>query len=388
MIQYFLKLKSLFLLLFVLLFSLFLGPYVPLSIKSASYALSLSIKELLIFTLPFLIFSFVFSSIANLQNKAFSFVLFLIPMICLSSYLATWLAYLSGTTFIKPNIEVAHALQIKTELAPLWNFKLPKLFSNDLALLCGAMIGLFATFQFPIKAKNFAKKALTFSHGVLNYAIVPVMPLFILGFTLKLEHEKVLQLLCQNYLSLFLIIFLSTFSYLSLVFAALSSFQIKTWWFYVQNLSAAALTGFSTMSSAAAMPLTLIASEKNTQKPAIANAVIPATANIHLIGDCFTIPIFALAILLSFDMLLPSFQVYAVFAFYFVLAKFAVAAVPGGGVLVMLPILSQHLGFSGEMLSLITALYILFDPIVTSANIMGNGAFIILFSKIFKKVEF
>jgi Na+/H+-dicarboxylate symporter len=27
------------------------------------------------------------------------------------------------------------------------------------------------------------------------------------------------------------------------------------------------------------------------------------------------------------------------------------------------------------MMSLITALYILFDPIITSANVLGNGAF-------------
>ena len=64
-----------------------------------------------------------------------------------------------------------------------------------------------------------------------------------------------------------------------------------------------------------------------------------------------------------------------IFAAYFVLAKFSVAAVPGGGILVMLPILEKYLGFNSEMLSLITALYILFDPVITCANVLGNGAF-------------
>jgi Na+/H+-dicarboxylate symporter len=71
----------------------------------------------------------------------------------------------------------------------------------------------------------------------------------------------------------------------------------------------------------------------------------------------------------------PSFFVYGVFALYFVLAKFSVAAIPGGGILVMLPILEKYLGFNAEMMSLITALYILFDPVITCANVMGNGAF-------------
>ena len=84
----------------------------------------------------------------------------------------------------------------------------------------------------------------------------------------------------------------------------------------------------------------------------------------------------------SFGVADPSFLTYLPFAFYFVLAKFSVAAIPGGGIIVMLPILESKLGFTGEMASLITALYILFDPIITSANVAGNGAFAMLIHKI------
>ena len=75
---------------------------------------------------------------------------------------------------------------------------------------------------------------------------------------------------------------------------------------------------------------------------------------------------------------------YLVFAFYFVLAKFSVAAVPGGGILVMLPILESCLGFDAQMLSLITALYILFDPVITCANVLGNGGFALGMDKMLK----
>src|SRR5262249_43977507 len=115
--------------------------------------------------------------------------------------------------------------------------------------------------------------------------------------------------------------------------------------------------------------------------------VIPSTVNIHLIGDCLAIPIFAFAILKNFGMAEPSFLAYISFAFYFVMAKFSVAAVPGGGILVMLPILESHLGFNGEMISLITALYILFDPVITSANVLGNGGFCLVINKIYNKFD-
>jgi Na+/H+-dicarboxylate symporter len=129
------------------------------------------------------------------------------------------------------------------------------------------------------------------------------------------------------------------------------------------------------MSSAASIPLTLIGTEKNAKNKDLVHTVVPATVNIHLIGDCIAIPCFAFAILKNFDLPQPDLMTYFMFTIYFVIAKFSVAAIPGGGIIVMLPILEQYLGFNSNMLSLITALYILFDPIITSANVFGNGAF-------------
>jgi Na+/H+-dicarboxylate symporter len=130
------------------------------------------------------------------------------------------------------------------------------------------------------------------------------------------------------------------------------------------------------------MPLTMIGAEKNTKNSFLSRLIIPATVNIHLIGDCFAIPIFAFAVIKSFGAIEPTFFSYLIFALYFVLAKFSVAGIPGGGVLVMLPVLESHLGFTSEMSSLITALYILFDPVITSANVSGNGGFAMIINKL------
>jgi Na+/H+-dicarboxylate symporter len=66
---------------------------------------------------------------------------------------------------------------------------------------------------------------------------------------------------------------------------------------------------------------------------------------------------------------------YLAFAMQFVVAKFSVAAVPAGGIIVMLPIIERRFAFDGTMSSLIFSLYVLMDPICTSANVFGNGAF-------------
>ena len=168
----------------------------------------------------------------------------------------------------------------------------------------------------------------------------------------------------------------------------LSNCKLRGLFNSIKNMLPAAISGFSTMSSAASMPLTIIGVENNTKLKDLARSVVPATVNIHLIGDCFAIPILAYAVLKNYSMVEPSLVQYIIFAVYFVLAKFSVAAVPGGGVIVMLPILEAHLGFNAEMLSLITALYILFDPVITCVNVLGNGAFAKMMDKALSSYQF
>lgn len=38
------------------------------------------------------------------------------------------------------------------------------------------------------------------------------------------------------------------------------------------------------------------------------------------------------------------------------------------------------------MLSLITAIYVILNPIITGANVAGDGALVIIFTKLYKKL--
>lgn len=368
----------------ILFFSLMFGHIIPVEVKSFIYSLSLLIKETLIFFLPFLIFAFLFSSMCQLQKGALKFALFLIPLICISNFTSAMVAYGIGNVALGNNqllSTVAHTSE--TSLEPIWVFILPKLISNDYALSFGLVFGIVYAFLVPNKSQKISGKLLNITSFILKRLFIPVMPIFILGFSLKLQHEQILATICKDYLFVFLLIASASYGYIIFLYGFFNSFKRNAWFTSLQNMIPALVSGFSTMSSAASMPFTIMGSEKNVTHPEIARAVIPATANNHLIGDCFAIPIFALAILVSFNSSLPTFTDYFIFTFYFVLAKFAVAGVPGGGVLVMLPVLEQHLGFSPMMLSLITTLYIIFDPLITSANVMGNGAFAMFFSKVY-----
>ena len=70
------------------------------------------------------------------------------------------------------------------------------------------------------------------------------------------------------------------------------------------------------------------------------------------------------------------------FSFVFVLARFATAAVLGGAIFIMLPIYETYLSFTPEMIGIILAFNTILDPLITSSNVMANGALCRIFERV------
>jgi Na+/H+-dicarboxylate symporter len=374
--------KMPFILVAVILAVICLDSFIPMFIKSILLSISLSIKAVIIFLLPLIIFSLLFKASVKLAHNASKVILLILIMVCTSNLFSTLISYLVGSWIYGFDLLIQLPNDI-VELAPLWSLQLPKIIANDKAMFLGLGLGIISSFIIPDTAEKIADCFDKVVAKVLS-VITFIIPFFIAGFVVKLQAEGVMETIMFEYSLIFIIIALAQFSYVTLIYFLANQFNLKRLQNSIKNMLPAAIAGFSTMSSAAAMPLTIIAAQKNTRNPDLAQSVIPATVNIHLVGDCFAIPIVAFAILKNYGVAEPAFIDYFIFAFYFVLAKFSVAAIPGGGILVMLPILESYLGFNAEMMSLITAIYILFDPVITCVNVLGNGAFALIIDKIVK----
>lgn len=385
MLKYFAKMPVILALVVVL--ALVIGDYVPIDIQRLLYTFSLIIKELLVFVLPFIIFVLLFGSVVSLggEKGTLKFILLLLICVCCSNFITTWIAFFIGNVAVQSIQSVSVVKSSVNILNPIFDFSLPKLIRNEYALLSAVVVGLIFS-HFNRKEKNIAHGLSAMVNKLLNKFFIPIVPVFVLGFILKLNYDGALNAIVKNFLFIFIVILSAQILYILFLFAVGSRFNVKDLLFKLKNTFPAILTGFSTMSSAAALPITLIAAEKNTHNPSLSRVVIPGTVNIHLIGDCIAVPIFAFAIMHAFGMQMPNPYDYLIFTLFFVAAKFAIAAVPGGGIIVMLPILQQYLGFNSEMISIITALYILFDSVITGVNIAGNSAFAILFNKIHKSI--
>lgn len=368
------------LLLALILVICLLHSYIPDQAKSFIYALSLSVKSVIIFSLPMIIFMILFKTISQLSRNATKVILLILCAVCLSNFISTMVSYLIGSAVYQLDLSIASP-QDQTGLMPMWSFTLPKLIANDHAMFAGILLGIifpFVSLTWTKKLSDLCDKGVTIALRILTL----IVPVFIAGFMVKLNHDKVMESIIRDYALIFSLIALSLALYISFIYLVSAKFQFFGFFSKIKNMFPAAIAGFSSMSSAAAMPLTIMGTEKNLNDPSLARLAIPTTVNIHLIGDCFAIPIFAFAVMKNFGAPAPEFSSYLLFAFYFVMAKFSVAAIPGGGIIVMLPILEAQLGFTSEMSVLITSLYILFDPVITCANVCGNGGFALILDQL------
>ncbi|MDR1364980.1 MAG: dicarboxylate/amino acid:cation symporter [Holosporales bacterium] len=366
-----------------LIFPLCFGWMIPCCAKSFVYAVSLAIKELLIFSLPFAVGALIFNSISRLGIKALGYAPIIIGLVCASNFINTILSYLISAAVTNPGIDVSAAETVADglRLLPGFTIDIGTLVSNDVAIVCGASLGLLLTLFWKESVAKLSVVFGTFTKWFFK-CLMPLMPIFIMVTALKLQHDGMITKIFQQRLPVLFVFIISAYGYVVSQFFLLSLPDVKRCFWYMKNALPALIAAFGSMSSAAAMPLSIKAAEKNTGNCGNADIIIPATVNIHLVGDCFFLPLVAISVMTSLGMSFPGFCDYLPFAIHFVLAKFAVAAVPGGGVLVMIPVMQKYLGMSSEALALVTALYALFDPVITACNVAGNGAMAIIFEKV------
>ncbi len=375
-----------FFVLILFISALCFGKYVDISIKSNLYSVSILLKDLIVFVLPVIIFSFVFNGILSLKNESIKVILILVPLVCLSNFSGFWASYIFATPILRTGIISISELNTSSPLIPAWNCDIVPLIKNDLALISGVVLGIIGNFTKLKFIDKISSRLNAFANFILKKIICPILPIFVLGFIIKMQHEGTLLLVIKEYALLLGLVAVLAYGYMFSIMFFLSGRDLKETFHKFRNLIPSVLIGLFSMSSAAAIPTTIEGSEKNLENKNIAKFIIPATANMHLLGDCFAIPIIGLALMVSFGYELPSISQYFIFTLYGVVAKFAAAGIPGGSALIFVPIFESLFGFSAPMLTAITAIYVLFDPIATSSNVFGHGMFAILFERLYKKI--
>jgi Na+/H+-dicarboxylate symporter len=363
---------------------LFLGDFLSTDLVRLFYTISVLLKDVLMVVLPFIIFSYLFAAVLSFEQKGLLMILAVVVLVILSNAATVLTSYgVAHLTF--PLLGLKHVETLNTAtggLTPLWNLTIPSLLSPDKAMLLGLSAGIVCSFfKIPV-ARRFSFTLRDYATAFLKKSFIPLLPLYVLGFVLKIDRDGALGLLITHYGQIFVLSCLLIVVYIGFMYLIAARFNVRLFLAYVKEMLPAGLTGFSTMSSAASMPVTLAATERNLGQREYADFVIPTTVNIHLMGDGLNIALTGLALLVMTGKALPDFSTYLLFTFYYCVAKFSSAGVPGGGVIVILPVIQQYLGLSPEATTMLATIYILQDPILTASNVMGNGAFALVTSQL------
>lgn len=359
----------------------FIGSFLETTTVQFFYTLSCLLKDYLMFILPVVIMSYIAAAILNLESKAPLLLLGILFLVCLSNFLAVQSAYYVGL-FTLPLLTSGKSVdlaQVSQVITPLFDFPLPEIITPSTAMLTGMFYGLTFGMWPQEKAKQLAFKMRDIVTFLLQKTFIPFLPIYVFGFVLKMHAEGTLSILFENCGQIILLMCTFIFVYIFLMYALVYRLRPTAIFDSIKNMMPAAITGFTTMSSAATMPVTLSGTEKNIpQNKQFAQLIIPTSVNIHMLGDSLGIPLLALAVLQLSGVPLPNVETYMIFTGYCCLAKFSSAGIPGGSVFILLPILQTYLGLTPEMAGLVATLYILQDSIFTSSNVLGNGAFALL----------
>lgn len=359
--------------------------FTPLFIIRGALTISVTLKACLLFVLPFLILSSLALAFASLPQGGLFLALFVMGMAIISNFLNLVASGFIGKLIILTSSK-ADLLPVVLDnpciISPFFKVVFPQLISNTTALIIGISFGIGHTFYAMPKLLKVIQLLHSWTMGFMKQFFIPLLPFFIAGFLLKLFSEGQLTSFIQGNVRPCLLMFGFLFFYLWLWLMLAKIIKNVPALGILRTIFPAMVIAFSTMSSAAALPFSLKAASENTQNPLLANTVMPITLNLHMLGDTICIPIMAMIILNSFHCPIPDGSSFMLFGVFFILNKFAGAGIPGGTIMVSLPVLQRYLGFNTEMLALITAFYVIIDPITTIGNVTANNLFIVYLQKL------
>lgn len=369
----------------VVVFGNFLSP----TIIQFFYSISLTFKEFLGFLLPFIVFSFVGAGVLSFKRNAPLVIGILLICVLLSNASISIFSYLICKTILPAITQsgVVQNLSNNITVDPLWIFSLPRIVKSEHAMILAIGIGSLLSF---ITIPSIEIAIIRLKHTIeciVNKLFIPILPLYVFGFLLEIQHKGVFLQLFQSYGTTFGLIFTLHILVIFLVYFGASWFKLPKAIQHIKNAIPSYLTAFGTMSSTAAIPVTTKCAEKNTGNAPLAQVATPILANIHLLGDSISTPILAITTLFLFTGTIPTLTAFCSFVVYFCLTMLAVSGVPGGGIIVMIPILKSIFGFTDAMISVIATLYLLQDAFGTAANVMGDGALMIMINKLLKKLR-
>ena len=352
-----------------------LGLAVPESVMTVIVPIKNILGQVIQFVVPLIVIGFIAPSITKLGSNATRMLGVALVLAYVSSVLAAFLSMGTGYAII-PNLPFASQAEALRELpADVFGLAIPQIMGVMSALALAVLLGLAAVWT---KAKVFTAFLDEFQKMVLEIVskvVIPLLPFYICFTFSTLAYDGTITTQLPIFVSAVLIVIVGHYIWLAVLYIVAGVYSGKKPMEVLKHYGPAYLTAIGTMSSAATLAVALKGAQKSSVlRDDMVEFGIPLFANIHLCGSVLTETFFVMIVSKVLYGELP--PVGTMILFCALLAIFAIGApgVPGGTVMASLGLIEGVLGFTGEGLALMLAIFAIQDSFGTACNVTGDGA--------------
>lgn len=362
-----------------IILGILVGMYLPGPVVRIFVTFSSIFSLFLNFIIPLMIVAFIGYGIASLTEGASKLIGITVAISYGSTLLAGSIAFLVASNLFPTLLGSAALSSVKIEsgLDSYFTIPLKPLFDVTSAVVFAFILGIGITMLRPKKQGeelfSIVRDSEEVIQAVLKNIIIPLLPIHILGTFANLAYAGSIQHILVIFGKVFAVVITLHILYITALFIISGIIGKKSPLMLIKNQIPPYFTAVGTQSSAATIPVSLIAAEKNGVSEQIRNFVIPLCATIHLAGSMITLTCCSTAVILILGQN-PTYGSILPFLLMLGIAMVAAPGAPGGAVMSALPFFYM-IGITGEELQgLMIALYLTQDSFGTAANVSGDNA--------------
>lgn len=362
-----------------IILGILVGMYLPGPVVRIFVTFSSIFSLFLNFIIPLMIVAFIGYGIASLTEGASKLIGITVAISYGSTLLAGSIAFLVASNLFPTLLGSAALSSVKIEsgLDSYFTIPLKPLFDVTSAVVFAFILGIGITMLRPKKQGeelfSIVRDSEEVIQAVLKNIIIPLLPIHILGTFANLAYAGSIQHILVIFGKVFAVVITLHILYITALFIISGIIGHKSPLMLIKNQIPPYFTAVGTQSSAATIPVSLIAAEKNGVSEQIRNFVIPLCATIHLAGSMITLTCCSTAVILILGQN-PTYSSILPFILMLGIAMVAAPGAPGGAVMSALPFFYM-IGITGEELQgLMIALYLTQDSFGTAANVSGDNA--------------
>ena len=385
-------------LIIAIILGILIGQYAPLGLCELIVTLSGIFSNFLKFVIPLMILAYVAMGIADLSQGAGKLLLFTVILAYGSTLIGGTISYLVSINLF-PSFMSADAMEkiratADQSVSAFFSISIPPLFDTLSAVVLAFILGLCLSAMKGKEIGTTLYEAMKDFAGiidkVLHTAIIPLLPLYILGTFVDMTRSGKTFAILSILWKVFIVVILMHLCYLFVQFIVAGTLSKKNPFQLMKNQIPGYATALGTQSSAATIPVNLGCAKNDGITEQIRNFVVPLCANIHMCGSMITITACATAVCLMHGI---PISIGSVIPFIMTLGVAMVASpgAPGGSIMTALPFLYMIFGKelgdpNGPICAIMVALYITQDSFGTACNVSGDNAIGVIVNEFYSRM--